>query len=157
MKEIKILFVCHGNICRSPMAEFVMKKLVAEKGLEDRFYIESKATSSEEIYRGIGNPIYPPALRELEKHGIKAGDKRANRLLKEDYEKFDYLIGMDDRNISNMEKILGRSDKTSMLLSYAGDNRSIADPWYSGDFSKSYEDIELGCRELLAYLIKKYL
>lgn len=153
---IKILFVCHGNICRSPMAEFVMKNLVAAQGLSDQFCIASAATSTEEIWNGIGNPVYPPARDKLAEHGIDCGGKRAVQLRREDYAKFDYLIGMDGANIRNMHRMLGGDPegKIYKLLSFAGSDRDISDPWYTGDFDTTYRDVEEGCNALLAYLRK---
>lgn len=150
---IKILFVCHGNICRSPMAEFIMKKKVHDLGVADKFYIASAATSSEEIWNGVGNPVYPPAKEELAKHGISCEGKRAVQLTKSDYEKYDYLIGMDQMNIRNIEKITGQcGGKISLLLSYCGRNDSVADPWYTGDFQVTYRDVQDGCEGFLRYL-----
>ena len=106
---IKVLFICHGNICRSPMAEFIFKDLVSTHGLSEQFYIASAATSTEEIWNGIGNPVYPPAKRELAKHGISCDGKRAVQLKKQDYDTYDYLIGMDTANIRNMERMTGDS------------------------------------------------
>ena len=147
---IKILFVCHGNICRSPMAEFVMKKLVADAGLSDKFEIESAATSTEEI----GNPVYPPAKRKLAEHGIGCAGKTARQMNKGDYKKFDLLIGMDSANIRNMTRICGgdHEDKIKLLLNYAGLNRDVADPWYTGDFDATWNDVSKGCRALLETL-----
>ena len=150
---IKILFVCHGNICRSPMAEFVFKNMVKEAGLADRFEIASAATSSEEIWGGVGNPVYPPAREELARHGISCAGKRAVQLKKKDYDYYDYLIGMDTMNIRNMERMTGhKGGKISLLLQYAGRNESIADPWYSGQFDVTYRDIEEGCGAFLEFL-----
>ena len=148
---IKILFVCHGNICRSPMAEFVMKKLVADAGLSDKFYIESAATSTEEI----GNPVYPPAKRKLAEHGIGCAGKTARQMNKGDYAKFDLLIGMDSANIRNMTRICGGDpeDKIKLLLNYAGLKRDVADPWYTGDFDATWNDVTKGCKALLESLI----
>lgn len=150
---IKILFVCHGNICRSPMAEFVMKDLVQRKNLSDNFFIASAATSTEEIWNGVGNPVYPPAREELARHGIRCDGKRAVQLKKSDYDEYDYLIGMDAMNIRNMERITGHKrgehpDKIVLLLEYAGRADSISDPWYSGNFEAAYKDIVEGCRAL---------
>ena len=144
---IKILFVCHGNICRSPIAEFVMKDLVARFNLSDRFYIASAATSSEEL----GNPVYPPARTELARHGISCQGKRAVQLTRADYGRYDYLIGMDSANIRNMHRMLGGDPegKIYKLLSFAGSDRDIADPWYTGNFDAAYEDILEGCQALL--------
>ena len=149
---IKICFVCHGNICRSPMAEFVMKDLVRRAGLEDEFYIESAATSTEEI----GNPVYPPARRKLAQHGISCGDKTARQLKKEDYDRFDLLIGMDSANLRNMTRICGGDPKSklSRLLDYTARPGDVADPWYTGDFDATWRDVDEGCRALLAALGK---
>ena len=148
---IKILFVCLGNICRSPMAEFCMKDLVRRAGLEDRFQIASAATSTEEIWNGVGNPVYPPAQRELARHGLSCGGKRAVLLQKEDYARYDMLIGMDRNNLRNMLRILGGDpeNKISLLLDHTDRPGDIADPWYSGDFARTWEDILRGCRGLL--------
>ena len=145
---IKILFVCHGNICRSPMAEFVMKKLVEDAGLSDKFKIESAATSTEEI----GNPVYPPAKRKLAEHGISCAGKTARQMNKGDYAKFDLLIGMDSANIRNMTHICGGDpeNKIKLLLNYAGLNRDVADPWYTGDFDATWNDVTKGCKALLS-------
>ena len=152
---IKIMFVCHGNICRSPSAEFIMKKLVEERHLSERFEIASSATSTEEIWDGGGNPVYPPMKRELEKHGIGCSGKRAVQLKKEDYDKYDYFIGMDSANIRNMHRILGGdpSGKISKLLDFTGSSRDVSDPWYSERFDIAYKDIHEGCLALLEKLI----
>ena len=129
---IKILFVCHGNICRSPMAEFVMKDLVKKAHLEDQFEIASAATSTEEIWGGRGNPVYPPARAKLKEHGIDPGGKRARRTTREDYKYYDYLIGMDYANTYNMKRIYGGDPdgKVSLLLDYCGrTGQEVADPW----------------------------
>lgn len=130
---IKVLFICHGNICRSPMAEFIFKDMLARRGMADKFYVASAATSTEEIWNGIGNPVYPPAKRELAKHGISCEGKRAVQLQKADYDKYDYLIGMEERNRRNMLRILGGDleGKVSLLLDYAERHGDIADPWYT--------------------------
>ena len=144
----KILFVCHGNICRSPMAEFVMKDLVEKAGLEKKFHIESAATSTEEI----GNPVYPPARRKLAEHGIDCAGKTARQLKRDDYERFDLLIGMDRANLRNMTRICGgdRLGKLRLLMEYAGQpDREVADPWYTGDFEATWRDVAAGCRGLL--------
>lgn len=148
---IKVLFVCHGNICRSPMCEFVMKDMVEKAGLSEHFQIESAATSSEEIWNGVGNPVYPPAREELARHGLRCDGKRARKLVRDDYDRYDLLIGMEDQNIRNMLRILGGDPdhKVTKLLSYAGLDRGIADPWYTGDFRSTYSDIEMGCCALL--------
>lgn len=155
---VAILFICHGNICRSPMAEFVFKDMVAKRGLADRFEIASAATSTEEIWNGIGNPVYPPAREELAKHGISCEGKRAVQLKKSDYDAYDYLIGMDYMNIKNIERMTGhQGGKIKLLLSFAGEDRSISDPWYTGDFRKTYEDVVKGCEALLQSIEGKTL
>ena len=156
---VKILFVCHGNICRSPMAEFVMKDLVQKAHLEEAFHIESAATSTEEIWGGIGNPVYPPARDKLREHGISCGGKRARQTKRSDYQKFDYIIGMDTYNIRNMMRIYGSDPegKISMLLDYTDHPRSVSDPWYTDDFDTTWDDVLEGCRGLLAHLKKKGL
>ena len=149
---IKILFVCHGNICRSPMAEFVMKDMVNKAGLSDQFEIASAATSTEEI----GNPVYPPARRKLAQHGLRCDGKRARQMTRADYQKYDLLIGMDNWNIRNMTRICGgdRQGKIRMLLDYTGRSRSVADPWYTGDFDATWDDVTEGCRALLEHLTR---
>ena len=156
---IKILFVCHGNICRSPMAEFVMKDMVQKAGLADRFYIASAATSNEEIWGNRGNPVYPPARAKLEEHGLRCDGKRAVRLVKADYDRYDFLIGMDDRNIFNMKRMLGGDPegKISMLLDYTDHPRSVSDPWYTDDFDSTWIDVNDGCRGLLDYIIRNHM
>lgn len=152
---LKIMFVCHGNICRSPMAEFVMKDLVEKQGLESDLYIASSATSTEEIWNGIGNPVYPPAKAELAKHGIGCDGKRAVQLKKDDYGKYDLFIGMDSANIRNIMRIFGGDPKGKVhkLLEYTGSSADIADPWYSDRFDVTYKDIYNGCTALLEYLL----
>lgn len=149
----KILFVCHGNICRSPMAEFVMKDLVKKAGLSSQFHIESAATSREEI----GNPIYPPARRKLTEHGISCGGHAARELTKSDYNAFDLLIGMDSANLRNMRRICGGDPdgKIHLLLDYTGHPRDVADPWYTGDFEETWQDVLAGCQGLLKELSQK--
>ena len=143
----KILFVCHGNICRSPMAEFVMKDLVHKAGLEDQFRIASAATSAEEI----GNPVYPPARRKLAEHGISCAGKTARQLRREDYGQWDLFIGMDEANLQNMRRLFGGDPegKCSLLLSHAGRSGEVADPWYTRDFEATWKDVAEGCRALL--------
>ncbi|MDO4803587.1 MAG: low molecular weight protein-tyrosine-phosphatase [Lachnospiraceae bacterium] len=153
---IRILFICHGNICRSPMAEFVMKDLVTKAGIEDLFHIESAATSSEEIWGNKGNPVYPPARRKLMEHGIDPGGKRARRTVREDYDRFDVLIGMDHANIRNMKRIYGGDPdaKVSLLLDHCGRyGQEVADPWYTDNFDETWDDVLRGCTALLAELM----
>ncbi len=147
---IKVLFVCHGNICRSPMAEFVMKDIVKKAGMEGQFYIESAATSTEEI----GNPVYPPARRKLAEHGIVCAGKTARQMKKSDYERFDLLIGMDHANLRNMNRICGgdSAGKLSLLLDYTNRPGEVADPWYTGNFDATWNDVQEGCRGLLDQL-----
>lgn len=151
---MKIMFVCHGNICRSPMAEFILKKMVREQGLASDFEIHSSATSSEEIWNGRGNPVYPPVRDELARHGIDCGDKRARQLQKNDYDKYDLFVCMDDRNHRNMIHIFGedKQKKIRKLMDYTSRPGEVADPWYSGDFSTAYRDIYEGCAALLKKL-----
>ena len=143
----RVLFVCHGNICRSPMAEFVMKDLVKKAGLESQFHIESAATSTEEI----GNPVYPPARRKLSEHGIDCTGKTARQLIRADYNRYDLLIGMDRANLRNMTRIFGGDPdgKIRLLLDYTDHPGDIADPWYTGDFDATWRDVSEGCRGLL--------
>lgn len=151
---IKILFICHGNICRSPMAEFIFKDMVNKAGLSDHFTIASAATSSEEVWNGIGNPVYPPAREELARHGISCAGKRAVQIRKRDYEAYDYILGMEYRNIRNINRIVGSDpeNKVHLLLEYSENPRDIADPWYTGNFKRTYDDILEGCEGLLAWL-----
>ena len=144
----RILFVCHGNICRSPMGEFILKDLVEKAGLADRFHIESAATSTEEI----GNPVYPPARRKLAQHGIDCAGKTDRQLTAADYGRFDLLLGMDRANIRNMTRICGGDPqgKIHLLMEYAGHpGREVADPWYTGDFDATWDDVLAGCQGLL--------
>ena len=147
---IRILFVCHGNICRSPMAEFVFRDLVRRAGLEASFQIASAATSREEL----GNPVYPPVRRLLEKHGIDCTGKTARQITAEDYRNYDLLIGMDRANIRNLNRICGGDSegKIHLLLEYIHEDREVADPWYSDDFETAWRDISAGCEGLLASL-----
>lgn len=148
---IRILFVCHGNICRSPMAEFVMRDLVAKRDLAGRFEIASAAVSGEET----GNPVYPPARAALASIGISCPFRRARRITADDYSCWDYIIAMDRSNLRWLERILPSMDKTRLLLSYAGQDRDVADPWYTDDFDTCLEDIVLGCRALLDHIIRE--
>ena len=147
---IRILFVCHGNICRSPMAEFILKDMVKKRHIEDDFVIASCATSTEEIYGGIGNPVYPPAKEQLRLHGISCEGKRAVQLKKSDYGKYDLIIGMDSMNIRNMHRILGGDPegKIHLLKDYTTGGE-VSDPWYSGDFETVYREIYEGCEAIL--------
>jgi len=146
----RILFVCHGNICRSPMAEFLMKKLVADRGVADEFFIESAATSTEEI----GNRVHYGTRQVLDKYGIDYSKKRAVQITRDDYKKYDYIIGMDSYNLRNMKRIFGEDtdNKISLLLSFTDNPRDVADPWYTGDFSVTERDVLNGCNGLLKAL-----
>lgn len=146
----KILFVCHGNICRSPMAEFVMKDLVGKAGADERFFIASAATSTEEI----GNPVYPPARRKLAEHGIGCAGKTARQMTAADYREYDLLIGMDSANLRNMRRICGGDPegKIRLLMDFTDRPGDVADPWYTGDFETTWRDISAGCRGLLEWL-----
>ena len=146
----KILFVCHGNICRSPMAEYVMKNLVKKAGLEDRFQIASEATSREEI----GNPVYPPAQRKLAEHGISCDGHAARQLANADYENYDLLIGMDSANLRDMYRICGGdfAGRLHLLMDYTDRPGDVADPWYTGDFEATWQDVLAGCQGLLREL-----
>ena len=153
---IKILFVCHGNICRSPMAEFVMKDMVKRQGLADQFYIASAAISTEEI----GNPVHYGTRNKLAQVGISTAGKYAVRMERRDYQEYDYIVGMDRWNYKNMLRISGNKDKDkkiSLLLDYTDHPRDVADPWYTGDFEKTYEDIMAGCKGLLEHIQQKGL
>ena len=147
---IRILFVCHGNICRSPMAEFVMKDLVAKAGRSGEFEIASAATSREEL----GNSVYPPARRKLAEHGIACAGKTARQMTRRDYEYYDYLICMDRNNLRNMRPFVGNDPdgKVSMLMSHTNRPGDVADPWYTGDFEATWRDVLEGCTALLAEL-----
>ena len=146
----KVLFVCLGNICRSPMAEMVFKDLVRKKGLEEKFFIDSAATSSEEI----GNGIHYGTVQKLRKEGVPFTDHRSRQITKHDYKEFDYIIGMEDYNVKNIIRIIGNDvdNKVYKLLDFSDNPRNIADPWYTGNFDKTYEDILEGCKCFL----KKY-
>ena len=151
---VKILFVCLGNICRSPMAEYIMKDLVKKAGLDNRFVIASAATSREEI----GNPVYPPARRKLAEHGIGCDGHAARQMVSSDYERFDLLIGMDHANIRNMQRICGgdTEGKIHLLMEYAGKpGKEVSDPWYTDDFETAWKDILAGCQGLFRSLQEK--
>jgi len=152
MKKIKVLFVCLGNICRSPMAKFIFIDMLKNKGLEDKFIVDSAATSTEEV----GNAIYYKYKQKLEKEKVKCDNHIAKQIEAEDYNKFDYIIGMEDRNVTNIIKIVGKDTegKVSKLLDFTNNSRDIADPWYTGNFDKTYNDICIGCNAFLDFLIK---
>ena len=143
----KILFVCHGNICRSPMAEFVMKQMVNDAGLESQFEIASAATSTEEI----GNPVYPPARRKLAEHGIGCAGKTARQMTRQDYDYYDRIVAMDHKNLRNLKRMFGddTEHKISLLMDFTHRPGDVADPWYSGDFEATWQDVEEGCKALL--------
>ena len=147
---IRILFVCHGNICRSPLAEYIMKDMVAKAGLSHEFEIASAATSTEEL----GNPVYPPIKKLLTQHGIDCSAKTARQLKNADYDAYDYLIGMDRQNLRNMFHICGGDydEKMHLLLDFTNHKRDVADPWYTRDFAAAWRDVEDGCRGLLEHL-----
>ena len=149
---MKILFVCHGNICRSPMAEFVMKDLAKKAGLAAQFHIESAATSREEL----GNPVYLPARRKLSERGISCGGHAARQLTKRDYDEYDLLIGMDSANLRNMHHICGGDPdgKLHLLMDYTDCSHDVADPWYTGDFEATWQDVLAGCQGLLHKLME---
>jgi protein-tyrosine phosphatase len=151
---INILFICHGNICRSPMAEFVMKDLVEKAGLSSKIYIASAATSTEEI----GNPVYPPARKRLAREGISTDGKYAVQMKKADYGNYDVLIGMDNWNMKNMLRITGGDPqgKMHLLLDFTEEPGEVADPWYTRDFETTYRQVLWGCQGLLAHLQKVY-
>ena len=154
VKVIKILFVCHGNICRSPIAEFYMKDIVKKSGMDNRFFIDSAAVTSEEILGGVGNPVYPPARKILADHGISCEGKRARLATKEDYDKFDLILVMDKGNERKMERIAGGDPegKIHLLMSICGEDREVADPWFTGDFQATWDDVTEGCKTLLDLL-----
>ena len=146
----KILFVCHGNICRSPMAEFVMRELAARAGLDGRIAVASAATTDEEI----GNPVYPPARKKLAEHGISCAGKTARRMRREDYARWDLIVGMDGENLRDMRRICGGDPdgKLCLLMDFTDRPGDVADPWYTRDFEATWRDVEEGCRGLLARL-----
>lgn len=152
---IKVLFVCHGNICRSPMAEFTMKEIVAKHGLSDAFFIASAGTSNEEL----GNPIYPRAAEELTRRGVPFSQRRAVQLRRDDYDKYDFLVGLDKWNISNMLRIFGgdAQRKVVRLLDFSDIPRDVADPWYTRKFDVTYEDILEGCKFFFNHLLREHL
>lgn len=148
---IRVLFVCHGNICRSPMAEFVMKDMVRKRGLENEFHVESAATSREEL----GNPVYPPVRKILAEHGITCEGHAARQMTAADYNNFDLLIGMDSANLANMRKICGvdTENKIHLLMDFTKRPGDVADPWYTRNFDETWNDINEGCEALIKKLL----
>ncbi len=159
---IRILFVCHGNICRSTMAEFIMKDIVNKQGLSDCFHIESSATHTDEIWNGVGSPVYPPARAKLREHGIGTSDnelgvseKRARLTSRTDYGKFDFIIGMDSANIRNLNSLFGGDPdkKIFKMLEFADRDGDVADPWYTGNFDATWRDCSDGCHGLFRQIM----
>ncbi|MDO4343781.1 MAG: low molecular weight protein-tyrosine-phosphatase [Eubacteriales bacterium] len=150
---IKILFVCQGNICRSPMAEFVFSDMVNKRGLSDQFHIESAATSMEEI----GNGVHYGTRNKLRREGVPMWDHRARQITRGDYDRFDYILGMEQWNLRNIKRIIGADPekKVHLLLDYSKSPRDIADPWYTGNFDVTYDDIVEGCEGLLAHILSE--
>jgi len=148
----RVLFVCHGNICRSPMAEFVMKDMVEKAGLSKEIHVASAATTTD----GIGNPVYPPARRKLAEHGIGCEGKTARQMRWPDYERYDLIIGMDQENLRDLRHICldDPEGKIHLLMDYTDRPGDVADPWYTRDFEATWRDVEEGCRALLAWLRK---
>ena len=151
--KIRVLFVCHGNICRSTMAEFVMKDLVEKQGLSDDFFIDSAATSTDEI----GNGVHRGTVKKLREVGVPVGEHRARQITKADYEKYDYIVGMDGQNLRNMRRMLPEDTekKICLLLDFTDKPRDIADPWFTGNFDVTYDDVIAGCTALLEYIKKR--
>lgn len=153
---IGILFVCHGNICRSPMAELILKDMVQKRGIADRFMIDSAATSDEEILMGCGNPVYPPARAELKRHGIDCGNKRARQIRREEKDTWDLILYMDRENGHALRRLFGGlPEHVKPLMSFTGSDREVADPWYTGRFDETWRDLEEGCGALLNLLTGK--
>ncbi|MCR5669725.1 MAG: low molecular weight phosphotyrosine protein phosphatase [Butyrivibrio sp.] len=159
---IRILFVCHGNICRSTMAEFVMKDIVNKQELAESFHIESSATHTDEIWNGVGSPVYPPARAKLREHGIGTDDnelgvseKRARLTRREDYDRFDFIIGMDSANIRDLNRLFsGDPDgKVKKMLDYTDRDGDVADPWYTGNFDATWRDVSEGCHGLFRQIL----
>ncbi len=152
----RIMFICLGNICRSPMAEIIFRDMVSKEGRSGGFIISSSATSNENVWNGVGAEVYPPAKKILAVHGLSAAGKRAVQLKAADYEKYDMFICMDRNNMRGVVRILGPgcAGKVSLLMDYTGRPGDVSDPWYTGDFETAYRDIYEGCSGLLAYLTK---
>lgn len=159
---IRILFVCHGNICRSTMAEFIMKDIVNKQGLWDKFHIESSATHTDEIWNGVGSPVYPPARAKLREHGIGTDDnelgvanKRARLTSRNDYDKFDFIICMDSANIRDLNRIFGGDPdkKVFKMLDFTDRDGDVADPWYTGNFDATWRDCSDGCHGLFRHIL----
>ncbi|MGC4018460.1 MAG: low molecular weight protein-tyrosine-phosphatase [Muricomes sp.] len=150
---IKILFVCHGNICRSPMAEFVFRDMVQKRGMGDSFSVASAATSREEI----GNPVHRGTTQKLRGFGISTAGKCAVQLQKRNYAEYDYIIGMEQQNVRNILRIVGedKEQKVHRLLDFSDSPRDIADPWYTGNFDRTYDDVLEGCEGLLQYILER--
>lgn len=150
---IKVLFVCHGNICRSPMGEFILKDMVKKAGIDKDFEIRSAATSTEEI----GNPVYPPAKAKLAEHSISCGGKTAVQMTKADYDYYDYIIAMDRNNLRNMKRFVGDDEKkkVSLMMDYTQRRGDVADPWYTGDFEATWKDICEGCKGFLEMVLSE--
>lgn len=148
---IRVLFICHGNICRSAMAEIMFNNLIKERGLESGFFVDSAATSREEI----GNTMYPPAVAELRKHGMSPNGHRARQITVDDYDKFDYLLGMDGENLRNMRRVWpdDPEGKISLIMDYSDNPRSVADPWYTGNFKATYDDLVEGLNGFLEEIL----
>ncbi|MBO6113160.1 MAG: low molecular weight phosphotyrosine protein phosphatase [Lachnospiraceae bacterium] len=151
---IKILFVCHGNICRSPMGMFILRKMVREEGIDSFFQIDSAATSREEL----GNPVYPPARRKLIEMGIDPSGHKAHQMTRKEYDEYDYIIAMDQWNLRNIDRIIGSDTegKVSLCLDYTDEPADISDPWYTGDFDTAYNDIYRGCEGFLEFVKKEH-
>ena len=154
---VKIMFVCHGNICRSPSAEIIMRDMIKKAGLGDKVSVASSATSDEEIWNGIGNPVCPPMAEELRRHGLDCSGKTAVQLKKDDYYKYDLFIGMDSANIRNINRIFGSDpqNKIRKLMEYTSRGGDVADPWYSGNFDVTFRDVSDGCFALMKVIKEK--